>query len=100
VGGVGLSAGQSQRIALARALFGDPCVLIFDEPNAHLDSDGELLLDAAVMKLRAEGRAIIVAAHRSNLLRAANRLLLIRDGRLEAFSGLEDRPRTVEGLVR
>jgi len=95
VGGVGLSAGQTQRIALARALFGDPCVLILDEPNAHLDVDGELVLDAAVLKLRDQGRAIIVVAHRSNLLRAANRVLLLRDGRMEAYSGLEDLARAM-----
>jgi ATP-binding cassette subfamily C protein len=95
VGGVGLSAGQTQRVALARALFGDPSVLILDEPNAHLDSDGELVLDAAVMKLRSEGRAIILVAHRSNLLRAANRLFLIRDGRLESYAGIEDLARAM-----
>lgn len=90
IGGVGLSAGQTQRVALARAFFGDPKVLILDEPNAHLDADSELLLDAALVKLRDEGCAVVVAAHRSNLLRAANRILLLREGRLEAYAGLED----------
>jgi ATP-binding cassette, subfamily C, type I secretion system permease/ATPase len=95
IGGVGLSAGQTQRIALARAVFGDPRLLVLDEPNAHLDADGEIVLDGALIKLRDEGCAVVVVAHRSNLLRAANRILLLRDGRLDAYSGLEDLARAM-----
>jgi len=95
LGGVGLSAGQAQRIALARALFGDPKLLVLDEPNAHLDADGEIVLDAALSRLSSEGCAVVVVAHRSNLLRTAHRILMLRDGRLESYAGLEDLARAM-----
>ena len=95
LGGVGLSAGQTQRIALARAVFGSPRLLVLDEPNAHLDADGEILLDQTLLRLREEGCAIVVVVHRSNLLRTANRILMLRDGRLETYSGLDDLARAM-----
>ena len=95
LGGVGLSAGQAQRIALARAMFGDPRLLVLDEPNAHLDADGETILDAALSRLCGEGCAVVIVAHRSNLLRTAHRILMLRDGRLETYAGLEDLARAM-----
>ena len=95
LGGVGLSAGQTQRIALARAVFGGPRLLVLDEPNAHLDADGEILLDQTLVRLRDDGCAIVVVVHRSNLLRTANRILMLREGRLETYSGLEDLARAM-----
>jgi ATP-binding cassette subfamily C protein len=65
-------------------------LIVLDEPNAHLDADGELILDAALSRLCSEGCAVVVVAHRSNLLRTANRILMLRDGRLESYEGLED----------
>jgi len=88
-GGMGLSMGQTQRIALARALFRDPAVLILDEPNAHLDSDGEAQLVAALVKAKARGAAIMVTAHRTGLLGPADRILVLDNGRMR-MSGPRD----------
>lgn len=80
--GGGLSAGQAQRIALARALYGEPSLLVLDEPNAFLDHNGESALLAAIANARARGATVIVIAHRRGVLECANRLLVIDDGRL------------------
>jgi PrtD family type I secretion system ABC transporter len=72
LGGLGMSGGQTQRIALARAMFGSPAVLVLDEPDAHLDLEGESALAAALHQLRLEGVTIIAAAHRK-LLRQDDR---------------------------
>ena len=90
LGGSGLSAGQTQRIALARALFGRPRILVLDEPNAHLDADGEQTLIECLTGLRAEGITIIVAAHRGAVLAGADKLVLIKDGRIDMFGQLAD----------
>lgn len=82
-GGIRLSGGQAQRIGLARALFGNPVLLVLDEPNAHLDSDGERALIDALAAERTRGRAIVVVSQRSSILAVADRVALIRDGRLE-----------------
>lgn len=81
-GGTGLSMGQAQRIALARALFRDPALLILDEPNAHLDSDGEARLIDALRQAKARGAAIMVTAHRTSLLAPADRILVLDRGRM------------------
>lgn len=83
--GRGLSAGQQQRIALARALYGDPVVFIFDEPNSNLDSEGEAILVDVITRLRARGALVIVAAHRLSLIASADLLAVVRAGRLERF---------------
>lgn len=82
-GGVRLSGGQVQRIALARALHTDPAVLILDEPNAHLDSHGEEALMKALLCERDNGHTIIVATHRTNLLSIADTVLLMEAGTLK-----------------
>jgi len=79
--GAGLSAGQSQRIALARALYGDPAVLVLDEPNAFLDQAGEVSLVGSLAKARKRGATVIVVAHRRGVLEAADRLLVLDEGR-------------------
>ena len=79
--GAGLSAGQSQRIALARALYGKPCMLVLDEPNAFLDSHGETALLAAVRAARARNATVIIIAHRRGVLEAADSLLVLDEGR-------------------
>lgn len=85
-GGIGLSAGQTQRIAIARALFGDPRILILDEPNAHLDADAYAALLGTLDRLRAAGRTIVVAAHGGDLVRMADKLLFLAGGRLTRFT--------------
>jgi PrtD family type I secretion system ABC transporter len=79
--GSGLSAGQAQRIALARALYGQPAMLVLDEPNAFLDNLGELALLAAVKAARARKATVIIIAHRRGVLDAADALLVLDEGR-------------------
>lgn len=83
LGGVGLSAGQSQRVALARALYGSPALIVLDEPNSHLDQEGEAALAAALMQARARGAAVLIVAHRSGIVSIADRLMVLREGRIE-----------------
>ena len=83
LGGRGLSAGQAQRIALARALYRDPVLLILDEPNSALDSEGEAALATAVRGAQQRGAAVIIVAHRASILSSADRLVLMIDGRVE-----------------
>ena len=85
-GGGGLSAGQTQRIALARALYGNPCVLLLDEPNAHLDAEGSGTLFELIARARANGKTVVLAAHSGEFLAACDRLLLITSGRLAEHS--------------
>ncbi|MEQ1709004.1 MAG: type I secretion system permease/ATPase [Terricaulis sp.] len=88
-GGRGLSAGQSQRVALARALYGDPILLILDEPNAHLDADGEIALVNALKSARERGASALVVAHRAGFMNIADKLLVVQDGRIDAFGPRE-----------
>jgi ATP-binding cassette subfamily C protein len=81
----GLSAGQRQLVALSRALFGQPRLLFLDEPNAHLDMQGEATLMETLKQARARGVTVIVSTHRTGLLQAADRILLLRDGEVQFF---------------
>jgi ATP-binding cassette subfamily C protein len=84
-GGRGVSAGQAQRVALARALYGDPILIVLDEPNAHLDADGEIALINALKAARERGATCIVVAHRAGFMNIADKLMVVQDGRIEAF---------------
>jgi PrtD family type I secretion system ABC transporter len=88
--GAGLSAGQAQRIALARALFGEPALLVLDEPNAFLDQSGEAFLVRAIAAARARGATVIVIAHRRGVLECADRLLVLEEGRMRLVGPAED----------
>jgi PrtD family type I secretion system ABC transporter len=79
--GSGLSLGQAQRIALARALYGVPTVLVLDEPNAFLDTAGEAALIGALTRARARGATVIVMAHRRSVIDVADELLVLEEGR-------------------
>lgn len=84
-GGVRLSGGQRQRIALARALYGGPKLVVLDEPDAHLDAEGEMALRLALLSLKARGTTVIVVGHRAGLMAQMDKLAVLNDGVLEAF---------------
>jgi len=83
--GRGLSAGQAQRVGLARALYRDPVLLVLDEPNAHLDQDGENALVAALKATRDRQASALVVAHRASIMSVIDGLLVVRDGRIEMY---------------
>ncbi|GAB4066242.1 type I secretion system permease/ATPase [Ancylobacter sonchi] len=87
--GTALSAGQRQRIALARALFGAPFLVVLDEPNSNLDADGEVALNQAVAGVRARGGIVVIVAHRHSALASIDRLLVLHEGRVRAFGPKE-----------
>ena len=84
-GGMSLSAGQRQRIGLARAVFGDPFLIVLDEPNANLDADGENALTRAIGVLRQNKSIVIVISHRPSALSALNMTMVLYEGKAIAF---------------
>ena len=84
-GGAVLSAGQRQRVGLARALFGSPAFVVLDEPNAALDNIGEEALMSALSALKARGVTVVIISHKANVFRSADKLLYLREGRSELF---------------
>jgi ABC-type protease/lipase transport system fused ATPase/permease subunit len=91
-----LSGGQRQAVALARALYGDPRLVLLDEPNASLDADGERRLNAALLRLKRDGVTVVVVTHRQAVLAIADRVMMMRGGQTECF-GTRDQ---VEAYVR
>ncbi|MGO2143325.1 MAG: type I secretion system permease/ATPase [Serratia bockelmannii] len=84
-GGAGLSGGQKQRIGLARALYGDPSLVVLDEPNSNLDDAGEKALNQAIMFLKQRNKTVVLITHRTNLLSMTSKLLLLVNGNVNAF---------------
>jgi PrtD family type I secretion system ABC transporter len=84
-GGTALSAGQRQRIALARALFGNPFLVVLDEPNSNLDAEGEEALAGPIKSVRDRGGIVVVVAHRSGVLAAVDMVAVMGNGQLTAF---------------
>jgi ATP-binding cassette, subfamily C, bacterial exporter for protease/lipase len=84
-GGGGLSGGQMQRLALARALHGDPSFIVLDEPNSNLDDAGERALVQALLQAKQRLATVVVITHRTSVLQAANKLLVMADGRVAMF---------------
>ena len=80
-----LSGGQIQRIGLARALYGDPMLLVLDEPNSNLDNEGSVALNQAIAQMKTAGRAILIMAHRPAAIQECELLLVLEDGTRRAF---------------
>jgi ATP-binding cassette subfamily C protein len=83
--GAELSAGQAQRIALARALYDDPFLVVLDEPNSNLDAEGDEALSRAILGVRARGGIAVVIAHRPSAIASVDLLLMMHQGRAQAF---------------
>jgi ATP-binding cassette subfamily C protein len=87
--GTALSAGQAQRVALARALYGNPFLIVLDEPNSNLDTEGDEALTRAIRGARERGAIVVVVAHRPIGIEAVDQLLVLKDGRMQAFGPKE-----------
>ncbi|MBD2794034.1 type I secretion system permease/ATPase [Xenorhabdus sp. 42] len=83
--GIGLSGGQKQRIGLARALYGNPSLVVLDEPNSNLDDLGEKALNRAINQLRDQGKTVVVITHRPSLLSQTSKILLLVQGKMKMF---------------
>lgn len=88
-GGARLSAGQRQRVGLARALYGGPFLIVLDEPNSNLDAEGEMALTHAIKQMRAKGSIVIIVAHRPSVISAVDQVLVVKDGQQAAFGPKE-----------
>lgn len=80
-----LSGGQIQRIGLARAMYGDPVIMVLDEPNSNLDNEGSMALNAAIRSMKAAGCAVLIMAHRPAAIQECDLLLVLEDGARRAF---------------
>jgi ATP-binding cassette, subfamily C, bacterial exporter for protease/lipase len=83
--GAMLSGGQRQRVGLARAIYGDPAFVVLDEPNSSLDEAGDAALASAIMQLKSRGTTFVVMTHRTSVLAVVDKLLVLRDGQMQAF---------------
>ena len=93
--GARLSAGQRQRVALARCLFGEPVMFVLDEPNSNLDAEGEAALDHAIRVSMARGASVVVIAHRPSALASIQQIMVLSDGKMAALGPRDDIMRKV-----
>ena len=93
--GANLSAGQRQRIGLARAFFGNPRLLILDEPDASLDDTGKAALVEALKHAKQQGMTVILITHRKSLLSRTDKILVLKQGALESYAATEQLMRPV-----
>ena len=98
--GARLSAGQRQRIALARALYRDPFLIVLDEPNSNLDADGDAALQAAIEGAKARGAIVVIIAHRPSALAACDKVLVLANGVQQAFGARDEVVRAFTPRVR
>jgi ATP-binding cassette subfamily C protein len=89
-GGMALSAGQRQRIGLARAFYGNPFLVVLDEPTSNLDADGEEALTEAVLNVRRRGGIAVVIAHRPKALDGVDHALVLAEGKVQSFGKKDD----------
>lgn len=87
--GTQLSGGQIQRIGLARALYGDPVLLILDEPNSNLDNEGSIALNKAIIGMKEAGGAVLIMAHRPSAIKECEKLLVLEDGQRKSWGSRE-----------
>lgn len=85
--GAALSGGQRQRIGLARALYGDPRVIVLDEPNSNLDEEGEASLAQAVLHLKQQHTTLILVTHKPNILSIVDNIMMVQDGQIALCGG-------------
>ena len=85
-----LSGGQKQRVGLARALYGDPVLVVLDEPNSNLDAEGSMALNLAIRNMKAEGKSIVIMAHRPAAIEECELILIMENGQRLAFGPRDD----------
>ncbi|MEM9123791.1 MAG: ATP-binding cassette domain-containing protein, partial [Pseudomonadota bacterium] len=85
-----LSGGQRQRLGLARALYGNPCLLVLDEPNSNLDQEGEIALMKTIDRLRKDGTSVVMVAHRTSVISHVDKLLILVDGKVRMLGPCDE----------